>query len=54
MIDLEKARFHLEQLGLLSTAASLDALLERAQQENRTYLDFLNNLLETELAERQR
>lgn len=54
MIDLEKARSHLEELGLLSAAAFLDALLERAQRENRTYLDFLNNLLETELAERQR
>jgi DNA replication protein DnaC len=54
MIDLEKARSYLEELGLLSAAAFLDALLERAQRENSTYVDFLNDLLETELAERQR
>ncbi|SHM93725.1 IstB transposition helper protein [Caldanaerovirga acetigignens] len=54
MIDLEKARSHLEELGLLSASSFLDALLERAQRQNTTYLDFLNNLLETELAERQR
>lgn len=41
MIDLEKARSHLEELGLLSAVAFLDALLERAQRENSTYLDFL-------------
>ncbi len=54
MIDLEKARSHLEELGLLSAVDFLDALLERAQRENSTYLDFLNALLETELTERQR
>ena len=54
MIDLEKARSHLEELGLLSAVDFLDALLERAQRENSTYVDFLNDLLETELAERQR
>ncbi|RKL62599.1 AAA family ATPase [Thermoanaerobacteraceae bacterium SP2] len=54
MIDLEKARSHLEELGLLNAAAFLNVLLERAQRENSTYLALLNNLLETELAERQR
>jgi hypothetical protein len=30
MIDLEKARSHLEELGLLSAAVFLDALLEKS------------------------
>jgi len=54
MIDLEKARSHLEELGLLNAASFLAALLERAQHQNSTYLEFLNDLLETELTERQR
>ncbi len=54
MIDLEKARSHLEELGLLNAASFLAALLERAQHQNSTYLEFLNDLLETELTEKQR
>lgn len=54
MVDVEKAKSHLEELGLLSAAGFLDALLERAQRENTTYLEFLNDLLEAELSERQR
>ena len=54
MIELEKARAHLEELGLSNAAIYLDALLEKAQRENSTYIDFLNNLLETEVVERQR
>ncbi len=54
MIDLEKSRLHLEELGLLNAASLLDSLLERAQHKNSTYLDFLNELLETELSERQK
>ncbi|MCS3916060.1 hypothetical protein M2349_001201 [Caldanaerobacter subterraneus subsp. tengcongensis MB4] len=33
MIELEKARLHLEELGLLSAASLLDSLLERAQHK---------------------
>lgn len=54
MIELEKARAHLEELGLVNAATCLDALLERAQSQNHTYLAFLNELLEAELVERQR
>lgn len=54
MIELEKAKSNLEELGLLNAAVFLDALLERAQRENTTYLEFLNDLLEAELSERQR
>lgn len=54
MIELEKARAHLEELGLSNAAIYLDALLEKAQRENSTYIDFLNSLLESEVVERQR
>lgn len=54
MIDFEKARTHLEELGLSNAASLLDALLEKAQHRNSTYVDFLNDLLEAELVERQR
>lgn len=54
MIDLEKARSQLEELGLLNAVSFLEALLERAQRENTTYLQFLNSLLGAELVERQR
>jgi DNA replication protein DnaC len=54
MIELEKAKSNLEELGLLNAAVFIDALLERAQHENDTYIEFLNGLLEAELSERQR
>lgn len=54
MIELEKAKSNLEELGLLNAAVFIDALLERAQHENATYIEFLNGLLEAELSERQR
>lgn len=54
MIEFEKARGHLEELGLSNAVVYLDALLEKAQRENRTYIDFLNDLLEAEVAERQK
>ena len=54
MVELEKARTHLEELGLSNAAVYLDALLEKAQRENRTYIDFLNDLLEAEVVERQK
>jgi len=54
MMELEKAREYLEELGLSNAAIYLDALLEKAQRENNTYIDFLNDLLNTEVVERQR
>jgi len=54
MIEFEKARVRLEELGLSNAAIYLDALLEKAQRENSTYIDFLNGLLEAEVVERQR
>jgi len=54
MIEFEKARVRLEELGLSNAAIYLDALLEKAQRENSTYIDFLNDLLEAEVVERQR
>lgn len=53
MIDLGKARLRFEELGLLSADSLLDSLLERVQHKSIRYLDFSNELLETELAERQ-
>jgi len=44
----------LQELGLSNAAIYLDALLEKAQRENSTYIDFLNGLLEAEVVERQR
>jgi len=54
MIELEMTKANLESLGLTVAAKYLDAFLERAQGENYTYLSFLNELLEAEVAERQR
>jgi len=38
MIELEKVRLLLVELGLSQFAFQLDALLEKAQKENQTYL----------------
>lgn len=54
MIELEQARERLEELGLHQAAIRLDACLEAAGRTQSTYLDFLNALLEAEMAERQR
>jgi len=54
MIELEKARHRLAELGLNQAAQSLDAVLEAAGRHQSTYLSFLNELLETEIQERQR
>lgn len=42
----------LETLRLRGAAASLDGILARAQEEGRTYRDFLDELLDTELRDR--
>lgn len=53
MIELEKVRLLLVELGLSQFAFQLDALLEKAQKENQTYLSFLGNSLEREAAIRK-
>jgi len=53
MIALEKARLHLEQLGLTQAAAILPARLEAAAQRQLPYADFLVDLLEAEAGVRR-
>ena len=53
MIELEKVRLLLVELGLSQFAFQLDTLLEKAQKENQTYLSFLGNSLEREAAIRK-
>ena len=53
MIELEKVRLLLVELGLSQFAFQLDALLEKAQKENQTYLSFLGDSLEREVAIRK-
>ncbi len=53
MIALEKARAHLEQLGLAQAAAALDSRLQAAAQQETPYADFLADLLSVEAAARR-
>ena len=53
MVELEKVRLHLVELGLSQLAIQLDSLLENAQRENQTYLSFLGNSLEREIVLRR-
>lgn len=53
MIALEKARAHLEHLGLSEAAAVLDSRLEHAAQKQSPYADFLEDLLGAEVAVRR-
>lgn len=53
MIELERARSHLEHLGLAQAAAVLDSRLEAASQHNNSYADFLADLLGVEVAARR-
>lgn len=53
MIVLERTRQALETLGLTQAAAVLDSRLEVAAARQLTYLDFLDDLLEAELAARR-
>lgn len=53
MIALEKARAHLEQLGLAQAATALDGQLEHAAQHELPYAEFLANLLGVEAAARR-
>jgi len=54
MIDLEKARSQLEELKLDIAADLLESRLQQAVQQDATYVSFLADLLQAELAERQR
>jgi DNA replication protein DnaC len=53
MIALEKARLHLEQLGLTQAAMVLDSRLEAAAQKELPYVEFLADLLEIEATARR-
>ena len=53
MIALEKARMHLEQLGLVQAAQVLEARLEAASKGQMSYADFLADLLAVEAAARR-
>ena len=53
MIAVEKARMHLEQLGLAQAAAVLDSRLEAASRAQAPYADFLADLLSVEAAARR-
>ncbi len=53
MIGLEKARMHLEQLGLVQAAQVLEARLEAASRGQVSYADFLADLLSVEAAARR-
>jgi len=54
MVELERARLMLENLGLTQSALALDNHLEYATREESTYLRFLNRLLEDETEVRRR
>ena len=53
MLTIEKARMHLEQMGLAQAATALDGRLESAAQRQLPYADFLVELLEVEAAARR-
>lgn len=53
MIATEKARTHLETLGLVQSAAILDSRLENAAQKSAAYAEFLADLLDAEVAARR-
>lgn len=53
MIGVEKARMHLQQLGLTQAAEVLDARLEAASKGQVPYADFLADLLSIEAAARR-
>ncbi len=53
MVELEKVRLQLLELGLSQLAIQLDSLLEKAQRENQTYLSFLSSSLEREIVIRR-
>jgi len=52
MIELEKARAQLEELKLFTAADLLESRLQKAAQENMTYVGFINDLLGEEIKQR--
>jgi DNA replication protein DnaC len=52
VIALERARSHLETLGLGRAAEILDARLQNASAQQLSYVDFLADILDEELAQR--
>lgn len=54
MVELERSRELLQELGLYTAADLLDARLEDATHRDLTYLSFLHELLNTEQQERKR
>jgi len=54
MVELEHARELLDTMGLHTSAALLDAQLERSAHEEHTYVSFLDELLTLEQNERKR
>lgn len=53
MIQLERARKHLMDLGLTEAAEILESRLEAAAKEERPYVEFLADLLDAEVAARR-
>jgi DNA replication protein DnaC len=53
MITVEKARLHLEQLGLAQAAEVLDARLQAAAKDQAPYADFLADILGIEVRARR-
>lgn len=53
MIDLEKARSHLETLGLSTASEILDSRLQKAVSESVTYAGFLADILGEEIERRR-
>jgi len=49
MIELERTRLMLENLGLAQAALTLDSHLDYAARSEITYLEFINRLLEDEV-----
>lgn len=54
MLELERALVMLEELDLKEAALTLDRHLEQAAHGEPTYLDFLNNMLESECSARRK
>lgn len=54
MLELDRARQMLENMGMSRAAEVLDSQLETATRKEGTYLEFLNLLLDSEADERRR
>ena len=54
MVEIEHARELLDSMGLHTSAALMDAQLERSTHAEHTYVNFLDELLTLEHTERKR